>query len=239
MFDIKTRGQTIPPTSALYVVTGICVILTAGLFALARQSGWTRGELYGGLFISQVLVHVVCVALWNPVVLRRRTVVNRERLRGTKIWDHLWGASTILCVYAVYVVLTGDFNTPARRLGLPGLVWLLGSTFFVSGWILVSWSMIANPFFEKTVRIQRELGHRVVDSGTYAFVRHPGYVGASAIILSTPVLFGSVWTALPIGVMELLLVIRTLLEDRMLHAELPGYAEYATKVRFRLIPYVW
>lgn len=99
--------------------------------------------------------------------------------------------------------------------------------------------MIANPFFEKTVRIQREHGHRVIDSGTYAYVRHPGYVGFNAMCLSTPVLLGSVWTALPIAIMVLLIVIRTVLEDRMLHAELPGYAEYATKVRFRLIPRVW
>jgi protein-S-isoprenylcysteine O-methyltransferase Ste14 len=156
-----------------------------------------------------------------------------------KIWDILWSVLTVLGAVAVYVVFTGDLGTPAGWLGPPGLVWLIGATIFVSGWILVTWSMIANPFFEKTVRIQREHGHRVIDSGTYAYVRHPGYVGFNAMCLSTPVPLGSVWTALPIAIMVLLIVIRTVLEDRMLHAELPGYAEYATKVRFRLIPRVW
>ena len=178
---------------------------------------------------------MVCVALWNPVVFWRRVRIHR----GTKIWDILGIVLASLVMVAVYVVFTGDLSTPAGWLGPLGLVWLIGATIFVSGWILVTWSMIANPFFEKTVRIQREHGHRVIDSGTYAYVRHPGYVGFSAICLSTPVLLGSVWTAIPIAVLELLIVIRTLLEDRMLQAELPGYAEYATKVRFRLIPCVW
>ena len=235
MTNVETRTNATPSRSALYVVTGICVILTWGLFVLARQSGWTRGWVYMGLLISQVLVNMVCVALWNPVVLRRRVGIRR----GTKIWDILWAVLTFFGAVAVYVVFTGDLSTPAWWLGPPGFVWLIGATIFVSGWILFTWSMIANPFFEKTVRIQREHGHRVIDSGTYAYVRHPGYVGFSAMCLSTPVLLGSVWTAIPIAVLELLIVIRTLLEDRMLQAELPGYAEYATKVRFRLIPRVW
>ena len=235
MTDVETRTNATPSRSAPYVVLGICVILTGGLFVLARQSGWTRGWVYMGLLISQALVNLVCVALWNPVVLWRRARIRR----GTKIWDLLWTVLTFLGVVAVYVVFTGDLSAPAGWLGPPGLVWLIGATIFVSGWILVTWSMIANPFFEKTVRIQREHGHRVIDSGTYAYVRHPGYVGFSGMCLSTPVLLGSVPTALPIAVLELLLVIRTWLEDRMLHAELPGYAEYATKVRFRLIPRVW
>ena len=152
---------------------------------------------------------------------------------------HTLDCAELIGFCCVYVVFTGDLSTPAGWLGSPGFVWLIGATVFVSGSILVTWSMIANPFFEKTVRIQREHGHRVIDSGTYAYVRHPGYVGFSAMCLSTPVLLGSVPTALPIAVLELLLVTRTLLEDRMLQAELPGYAEYATKVRSRLIPRVW
>ena len=235
--DVEARSNSTPSRSARLAVLGICVVLTGVLFVLARQLDWTRGWIYVGLLTSQALVNLVCVALWNPVVLRRRG--SFAALRGVKIWDILWSVLTVLGAVAVYVVFAGDLGTPAGGVGPPGLVWLIGATIFVSGWILFTWSMIANPFFEKTVRIQREHGHRVIDSGTYAYVRHPGYVGFSAMCLSTPVLLWSVPTALPIAVLELLLVIRTLLEDRMLQAELPGYAEYATKVRFRLIPRVW
>ena len=235
MADVETRNNSTPSRSARLAVLGICVVLTGVLFVLARQLDWTRGWLYVGLFTSQLLVNLVCVELWNPVVTRRRMRIHR----GTKTWDILWSVLIFLVVVAVYVVFTGDLGTPAGWLGPPGLVWLIRATIFVSGWILVTWSMIANPFFEKTVRIQTEHGHRVIDSGTYVYVRHPGYVGFSAMCLSTPVLLGSVGTALPIAIVVLLIVIRTVLEDRMLQAELPGYAEYATNIRFRLIPRVW
>ncbi len=99
--------------------------------------------------------------------------------------------------------------------------------------------MVANPFFEKTVRIQTEHGHRVIDRGPYAYIRHPGYVGLSTALLLTPGLLASAATVLPIFVAIALLVIRTALEHRTLQAELPGYSEYASRVRYRLIPYVW
>ena len=99
--------------------------------------------------------------------------------------------------------------------------------------------MSVNPFFEKTVRIQTDNQHRVIDAGPYALVRHPGYVGFSLWLLSVPPLFASTYAFVPAVVAVVLFVIRTALEDRMLQTELPGYAEYATRTRFRLIPSVW
>ena len=114
-----------------------------------------------------------------------------------------------------------------------------GSGHLCSGWALAIWSMVVNPFFEKTVRIQTDHGHRVIDTGPYAYMRHPGYVGFAGWMLSTPLLLASTWASIPALVSVVLLVIRTALEDRTLHEELPGYAEYASRVRFRLIPGVW
>ena len=108
-----------PSRSALYVVLGIGVTLTGGLFVLARQSGWTRRWIYMGRFISQRLVILVCAALWNPVVIRRRMRIHR----GTKIWDLLWTVLTFLGVVAVYVVFTGDLSAPAGWLGPPPGSW--------------------------------------------------------------------------------------------------------------------
>ncbi len=119
------------------------------------------------------------------------------------------------------------------------LTWLLGVALFVPGWALVIWSMAVNPFFEKTVRIQTKRGHRVVDAGPYAYVRHPGYVGFAAWMLSTPLMLGSAWAFVPALLAVIGFAIRTALEDRTLQAELPGYADYAARVRFRLVPGVW
>ena len=129
-----------------------------------------------------------------------------------------------------------DFDVPA---GLPDLLWLIGVAIFVSGWMFFTWCSFANPFFEAMVRIQTDEGHYVIDKGPYSIVRHPGYVCFIATFLSTPLLLPSVWISVVSFLMALTFVIRTALEDRTLQAELPGYAEYASRVRFRLIPGVW
>ena len=96
-----------------------------------------------------------------------------------------------------------------------------------------------NPFLEKTVRIETDHGHRVIDTGPYAYVRHPFYVGFVCWMLSTPLLLGSTWAFILAVLTVVGIVIRTALEDRTLHRDLPGYADYAARIRFRLIPRVW
>ena len=99
--------------------------------------------------------------------------------------------------------------------------------------------MFVNPFFEKTVRIQTEHEHHVIDNGPYAYVRHPGYVGFIGWLISTPVLLGSIWAFVPALLAVAGLVFRTALEDRTLQAELAGYDSYVARVRFRLVPGIW
>ena len=158
--------------------------------------------------------------------------------KGTKTWDIVWLVVFTPVMIAIYVVAM-FYPWAEGDPGLPGLTWLIGAAFFVSGWLLFTWSMVVNPFFEKTVRIQTDHGHRVVDTGPYAFIRHPGYAGFGALLLSTPLLLASAWAFLPTLVAVLALGIRTALEDRTLQAELDGYAEYAARVRYRWIPGIW
>ncbi len=117
--------------------------------------------------------------------------------------------------------------------------WPVGLLLFLPGTLLFAWSMGVNPFFEKTVRIQSDRGHRVIDTGPYAVVRHPGYLGFSGWCLSTPLLLGSWWAFVPALLSVAGLLLRTVLEDRTLQRELEGYAAYAQRVRHRLLPGVW
>lgn len=70
-------------------------------------------------------------------------------------------------------------------------------------------------------------------------MRHPGYTGAILFELATPILLGSVWALIPGGVSALAMLVRTVLEDHSLQRELAGYADYARRVRYRLLPGVW
>ena len=157
--------------------------------------------------------------------------------RFAKAWDVVWTVLTVLAVIAIYVVTVKEARDGVFH--EPGVAWLLGLAIFTAGWTLLIWSMVVNPFFEKAVRIQTDHGHRVIDTGPYAYVRHPGYVGFVGWIISTPLLLASAWAFIPALITVLLLVIRTALEDRTLCDELPGYTEYANRVLFRLIPGVW
>jgi protein-S-isoprenylcysteine O-methyltransferase Ste14 len=107
------------------------------------------------------------------------------------------------------------------------------------GYGLFVWAMVANAFFSFGVRLQDERGHAAVTEGPYRWVRHPGYAGTILAQAGIPLLLGSPWAFVPCGLTAALFVVRTILEDRMLQAELPGYAEYARHTRFRLVPGVW
>ncbi len=102
-----------------------------------------------------------------------------------------------------------------------------------------TWCSFANPFFDSMVRIQKDAGHRVMDQGPYSVIRHPGYVGFIVSFLATPLLLPSIWICAFSLVLSMTFVVRTALEDRALKADLPGYMEYTTRVRYRLIPGVW
>ncbi len=110
---------------------------------------------------------------------------------------------------------------------------------FAIACVPVIWAMRVNRFFSSAVRIQFDRGQRVISDGPYRFVRHPGYTAALVLIVANGVALGSwlaaaiCWIGIPI------LLWRTAMEDRMLHAELPGYAEYAARVKWRLLPGIW
>jgi protein-S-isoprenylcysteine O-methyltransferase Ste14 len=120
-------------------------------------------------------------------------------------------------------------------------VWLraVALLLFVLGWVPVIWAMRVNRFFSSAVRIQSERGQHVISDGPYRIVRHPGYTAGLIVILASGVALGS-WLSAAIGLLGVpILLRRTMKEDRMLRAELPGYAEYATRVKWRLLPGVW
>ena len=103
----------------------------------------------------------------------------------------------------------------------------------------MTWATSVNKFFEPSVRIQTDRGHRVIDTGPYAIVRHPGYALGYPLFLGMPLALGSLWASIPALFFGLFLIVRTILEDRTLRNELPGYKDYAQRVRYRLVPGVW
>jgi protein-S-isoprenylcysteine O-methyltransferase Ste14 len=110
---------------------------------------------------------------------------------------------------------------------------------FLAGYALGAYALMENRYFSGTVRIQTERDHKVVSSGPYRWVRHPGYAGALLSYLATPIFLDAAWAFLPVLFLGIVLVIRTALEDKTLQNQLAGYSDYAQKVHYRLLPGVW
>jgi protein-S-isoprenylcysteine O-methyltransferase Ste14 len=109
-----------------------------------------------------------------------------------------------------------------------------------AGYALALWAMRVNRFFSSVIRIQTDRGQYVVATGPYAFVRHPGYTAGILIIAASGPALGS-WLAAALLVIFSLpfLLHRAITEDRILQIELAGYSDYATRVRWRLVPGIW
>jgi len=105
--------------------------------------------------------------------------------------------------------------------------------------LLLFWVTAANSYLSSYARIQQDRGQQVVTTGPYQYVRHPMYAAVIPFIICVALILGSWWALIPGGVIGVLFIIRTALEDRMLQDELPGYKEYAQRVRYRLLPRVW
>lgn len=172
----------------------------------------------------------------NPELLVRRLKRKRE---GSEVWDEmLMRVSNLVVLIAIPVVVGLDIGR-FHWSELDGQSAVLGFGFFITSTVLITWAMAVNPHFESTVRIQKDRDHKVIASGPYKIVRHPGYLAGILYTLSIPLIMGSVFAFIPVGIYDILFIIRTSLEDRTLHKELDGYSEYAKQVRHKLFPSIW
>jgi len=182
----------------------------------------------------------VCAShLGIVLVLRRDPDLIAERLRpgpGVPTWDRVVGAVGGALALAALVAAALDVGRWHRSDTVPVAARAAGLAGIVLGIAFVAWAMATNTFFSRLVRIQSERGHRVVTGGPYRFVRHPGYVGWTLLSVGCLLALGS-WIGVGIGLLETALIVyRTVREDRFLHERLEGYADYAARVRWRLLP---
>lgn len=156
---------------------------------------------------------------------------------GGKDYSLRWLAVTVMIAhFAVAGADAGRYHwsdTVPRWMQIAALILIAGALGFSK------WATMTNRFFSSVVRIQRDRGHRVVDSGPYAYIRHPGYAAAITWFVMSGIALGS-WFSVAIALLGVPLFFRRLfIEERTLFAELEGYREYAERVPWRLIPRVW
>jgi protein-S-isoprenylcysteine O-methyltransferase Ste14 len=218
------------------IVTYAMLSLHVIVFFVAAGHIAVRPWIFFGVSFLHSSLGIIVQYKLNPELLAVRLKVKRE---GSKLWDEiLMRVSNLTVLIAVPVIAgldIGRFNWSSLDFSwvVVGLLLLVVYT------ILLNWAMIVNPHFESTVRVQKDRDHKVITRGPYRIVRHPGYLAGILNILSIPLIMGSLFTFIPVGIYILLMITRTILEDKTLQKELNGYSEYAKKVRYKLFPWVW
>lgn len=197
---------------------------------------WREAWLYAIVSITGFVV-----SRW--LASRRHADLLAERARflqheDAKAWDKL--LAPLVGIGAGLIPLTAGLQALlAWSSRFSPTIKILALVFILAGYAWGSYALIENRFFSGMVRIQSERGQKVVSSGPYHCMRHPGYAGALLVYLATPFLLDSTWAFIPTLFITTVLIIRTRLEDNTLQDELPGYREYAQRVRYRLIPGIW
>ena len=226
-----------PPLTAGRLVVKFAVGVTLFALLLLVPAGtwrWPAAWVFLGLYFAFAIPVGVWLLRTNPAFLARRLDWTK---RAPKKWDRFLMAAYIPVYLAVYALAGLDYrwgwsDVPA---GPRVVAFVLVAAFFV----LFVFILRENAFLSRVVEVRLEEGHRVVTTGPYAVVRHPMYAGYIVALIATPVALGSLPALLPAALLAVGIVVRTVLEDRTLHAELPGYPEYAAKVRWRLLPHVF
>ena len=215
----------------VYLLIPLILLLCGG------DIDWWQAWLYSVVIIVAGIGGRMWAEQRHPGLLAERQ--NIESIQDAKNWDKVLAPLMAVTVVYPLVVVAGldhRFNWSAI---FP--LWLIvpGFVLIVLGYAFATWALAENRFFSSVVRIQTDRGHTVCDSGPYRFVRHPGYAGNIFALFGIVLALGSVWTVIPAVVASIIAVIRTALEDRTLLEELPGYRDYAQRVRYRLIPWVY
>ena len=227
-------GQAV--VKQIVVSTVMMGVMMAVFFASAGRRDIPRAWLFFGAAFVYFVASTLALYRFNPELLIARLTLRRE---GSKTWDEiLMRAANLMGMLLIPAVAGLDLG----RYGWSSLdiIYVVpGFVLFILGAVLITWAMIVNRYFESTVRIQEDRDHEVVSTGPYRFVRHPGYLSGILWMSSVPLILGSLYTLLPVMIYSVMMILRTHLEDRTLRDELPGYAEYAERVRFRLVPWVW
>jgi len=214
-----------------YLLIPLVLLVCGGDF------GWWQAWDYSLLIVAAGVGGRFWAERRHPGLMAERQ--NMEKAQSAKAWDKVLAPLMAISFSFPLVIVAGLDHRYGWTPLFPTWLSILGLVIIALGYAFASWALIENRFFSSTVRIQTERGHSVCDSGPYRIVRHPGYAGNLLAVAGIIMALNSMWTFIPAVAALVIAVIRTSLEDKTLHEELPGYREYATRVRYRLFPGVY
>lgn len=211
------------------------VAMGALLFVPAGTLRWPAAWAFLATFAVIGIAGGWWLARTDPALLaeRMRPMMRTEQPAADKKFIVVFGATALIWLMAI------GLDTRWDAAGLPIALQALGFAMMVCSSVFIMWVMHENSFASAVVTLQTERGHRVVSTGPYALVRHPMYSGTVLLLIGASLLLGSWWGVTISPLFAVLFAVRAGIEERALIAGLPGYADYAARVRYRLAPGLW
>lgn len=207
--------------------------MAALLFAPAGTLDYWQGWLFFAVFVGCTVPLGIYFVIHDPALVERRMTVGlaAEQEPAQKI------AIGIVCVALVAMLIVPGFDRRWHWSDVPAWLTILAEVVIAASFVIFFYVMRQNSFAAATVRVER--GQTVISTGLYGVVRHPMYMGTLPLMIALPLALGSWWALLPVPAIVPALIWRLIDEERVLRRDLPGYAEYCRRVRWRLVPGVW
>jgi protein-S-isoprenylcysteine O-methyltransferase Ste14 len=211
------------------------VAMAALLLAPAGTLHWPAAWV----FLATIAIISISTGWWlartDPDLLAERMRVTGQR--DQPVADKIFMLALAI-VFPVWLIVIG-IEHRLQRSDFPLSLQVLGFAMLVLSTLFITWVMHENSFAAPVVKVQRERGHHVISTGPYAWVRHPMYTGGILFCVGIPLLLDSWWGLIISPIFAVLFAVRAGIEERELTAGLPGYGDYVTQVRYRLLPGIW
>jgi protein-S-isoprenylcysteine O-methyltransferase Ste14 len=215
----------------------LATLLLSGmlLFGGAGRLNWRLGWIFITAWILPKLGFLILLRLRDPDLLIERAT----RHKNTQPYDRIILPLYFVFAFCTFIVASLDGGRSCWS-GDISIIWVVSAyVIYLVGNSLAGWAINSNPFFSSESRLQTDRAQKVASTGPYRFIRHPAYSAAFLLWITTGLMLKSLWAVIPGFLAGSMMVIRSVFEDRMLMAELPGYVEYAKQVRYRLFPGIW
>jgi protein-S-isoprenylcysteine O-methyltransferase Ste14 len=217
------------------IIQGILgtILFIALIFLPAGTFRYWQGWLFLAVFSCSTIGFTIYLALYDKPLLERRLAAGpqHEKERSQKIIVSL----IFIAFFALIVLPALD-----HRYGwspVPPSVTIAGDVLIILSFLFIFWVIKVNSYAASNIRVEK--GQKVIDTGPYAYVRHPMYAGAVGLFIAIPLALGAWWWTLLTILCFPILVWRLFDEEKILRRNLQGYTEYTQEVRYRLIPYLW
>jgi protein-S-isoprenylcysteine O-methyltransferase Ste14 len=226
----------------MYLLRNLVVVIFLGLvpavLVCALAGRWDLWNVWttAGIFLAWNVFQTLVAYRKHPAVLKER--MNRMR-PGTGGRVHRIAVRALVGVIILQWIIAGLDHRIHWSDRLPSAVVVTGLVLFTISWGLATWATLVNPDVSREIRVHAALGQRVAHEGPYAVIRHPSFALISLAVLASGLALDSLVAVIPAIVLAGVMVPLTATTDQMRREELPWYAAYAAKVRYRLVPGLW